>query len=265
MSTTRATKTVTTKDGIKWHVEQEGNGPDIVLVPDGLGECQMFDKPMSIIAASGFRVTTFDMPGMSRSRDAPPETYRDVTGHKLAGYVDTLLEELKIPIASVWGCSSGATTVLALCAAFPERVRNAMPHELPTVNPASVTGMEEKDPAVISQEMAAVSRSISGGTEAWDALGPEVHARLHDNYVRWARGYPVTIPPSAPTKSEVLHKRPVDWTVGGGTPTAMFFDNIVIAVKEGLNIGLLPGGHFPYVSHPEAFAEYVVETCRKYI
>ncbi|KIW14513.1 hypothetical protein PV08_07297 [Exophiala spinifera] len=262
--TTRTRKVVATRDGIKWHVEQEGSGPDIVLVPDGLGECQMFDKPMSMIAASGFRVTTFDMPGMSRSKVAPPETYQEITGHKLATFVDGLLEELNIPVASFWGCSSGASTVLALCAAFPDRVRNAMPHELPTKNPEAITDIHEKDPAEITRDMEATTKAMSGSVEAWDALGPEVHARLRDNYVRWAYGYPATIPASAPTKPEDLHKRPVDWTVGGGTPTAFFFDNIVIAVKEGLNIGLLPGSHFPYVSHPEVFAKHVVETCQKY-
>ena len=58
MATTRTRSTVLTKDGIKWYYEQEGSGPDIVLIPDGFGECQMFDKPMSIIAGSGFTVTT---------------------------------------------------------------------------------------------------------------------------------------------------------------------------------------------------------------
>ena len=50
----------------------------LVLIPDGFGECQMFDKPMSVIAKSGFTVTTFDMPGMSRFSKAPPETYQEV-------------------------------------------------------------------------------------------------------------------------------------------------------------------------------------------
>jgi pimeloyl-ACP methyl ester carboxylesterase len=188
MATARTTQTVKTKDGINWHVEQEGSGPDVVLVPDGLGECQMFDKSMTMIAAQGFRVTTFDMPGMSRSMDAPPETYQEITGHKLATYVDTLLEALNIPLASVWGCSSGASTVLAMCAAFPDRVRNAMPHELPTTNPEALNGIHEKDPTEIQRDMAITSRALSGDPAGWDALGPEVHARLNDNYVRWAFG-----------------------------------------------------------------------------
>nr|5XO6_A Chain A, lactonase for protein [Rhinocladiella mackenziei CBS 650.93]5XO6_B Chain B, lactonase for protein [Rhinocladiella mackenziei CBS 650.93]5XO6_C Chain C, lactonase for protein [Rhinocladiella mackenziei CBS 650.93]5XO6_D Chain D, lactonase for protein [Rhinocladiella mackenziei CBS 650.93]5XO6_E Chain E, lactonase for protein [Rhinocladiella mackenziei CBS 650.93]5XO6_F Chain F, lactonase for protein [Rhinocladiella mackenziei CBS 650.93]5XO6_G Chain G, lactonase for protein [Rhinoc len=265
MAATRTRGYVTTKDGIKWYYEQEGSGPDVVLIPDGLGECQMFDKPMSLIASNGFRVTTFDMPGMSRSSDAPPETYQDITGRKLAGYIITLLDTLDIKIASVWGCASGASTVLALCSDYPERVRNGMPHEVPTENPDILLHIHEVDPATISQEMAANSRAYSGNVEAWDALGPEVHARLHDNYPRWAYGYPRTIPPSAPVKTEDLHKVPIDWTVGASTPTKLFFENIVIAAREGINIGTLPGNHFPYVSHPEEFAKYVVETSRKYL
>ena len=74
----RTTSTTTTKDGITWYYEQEGSGPHLVLIPDGFGECQMFDKPMSVIAKSGFTVTTFDMPGMSRFSKAPPETYQEV-------------------------------------------------------------------------------------------------------------------------------------------------------------------------------------------
>src|SRR5690348_8946619 len=110
----RTRSTITTKDGITWYYEQEGTGPHVVLIPDGLGECQMFDKPMSLIADHGFTVTTFDMPGMSRSCNAPPETYQDVTAQMLADYVIGLLDELRIDVATFWGSSSGGSTVLAL-------------------------------------------------------------------------------------------------------------------------------------------------------
>ncbi|KIX95807.1 uncharacterized protein Z520_08515 [Fonsecaea multimorphosa CBS 102226] len=268
MSAERVRSTVLTKDGINWYYEQEGTGPDLVLIPDGLGDCQMFDKPMSLIASSRFKVTTFDMPGMSRSSAAPPETYQEVTGEKLATYIDTLMDKLDITTASVWGCSSGASTVLALCANFPHRVRNAMPHELPTTNPPSIDNIHEADPATLPAALAATIRTMSGGEAAWDALGPEVHDRLRaNNYVRWAYGYPRTIPGSAPTltTTENLHKVPIDWTVGGAGPMQVFFENVVIAAREKIPITTLPGFHFPYVSHPEVFAKYVVETCRKYL
>ncbi|KAJ5220152.1 hypothetical protein N7468_009356 [Penicillium chermesinum] len=124
----RTRSNVTTPDGINWYYEQEGSGHDIVLVPDALGECQVYDKALTLIAATKeFRVTTFDMPGMSRSANAPPESYMQVTAQALAKYVITLLDALKIERASFFGSSAGASTILALVVDYPERVLNAMP------------------------------------------------------------------------------------------------------------------------------------------
>lgn len=261
----RTKSTTTTKDGITWYYEQEGTGPHVVLITDGLGECQMFDKPMSLIAAAGFTVTTFDGPGMSRSSSAPPETYEDITPQKLARAVITLMDQLGIDYASFWGCSSGGCTVLALVADYPERVRNGIPHEVPTITHDNLGPLASQDPDAIATIMAGFSKKMCADDAKWDALGPEVHARLHKNYPRWAYGYPRTLPGATPTSDEVLHKRPLDWTVGAATPMEMFFDNVVTATKAGIGIKMLPGSHFPYVSAPEAFAQHVVDVCKKYV
>ena len=262
----RTKSTVSTKDGIHWYYEQEGSGPNVVLVPDGLGECQMFDKPMSLIADSGFTVTTFDMPGMSRSSKAPTETYQDITAQKLASYVIGICDELTIDVATFWGCSSGGCTVLALATGYPERVRNALPHEVPTYDMEDLSVLADADDETISKTMAENLPAGSVGNEAaWHGLGEEAHARLWKNYPRWARGYPRTLPQSSPVSRDDLLKRPLDWTVGASTPTARFLDNIVTATKAGIPFGVLPGMHFPYVSHPEVFAKYVVEKTRKYL
>lgn len=262
----RTTSKTTTKDGITWYYEQEGSGPHLILIPDGFGECQMFDKPMSVIAENGFTVTTFDMPGMSRSSNAPPETYQDITAQKLAGYVIGLLDELHIDKATFWGCSSGGSTVLALATDYPERVRNGLVHEVPTYGMENLLSLVKEDDETISKILAErVPVANVGNKVAWDELGKTVHARLWKNYHRWARGYPHTIPQSAPVDIDSLVKRPLDWTVGGSTPTAMFLDNIITATKAGISVRILPGLHFPYVTDPEAFANHVVETTRKYL
>lgn len=263
----RTTGNITTKDGIHWYYEQEGSGPDLVLIPDGFGECKMFDKPMSTIAAAGFRVTTFDTPGMSRSIDAPPETYQDATAQKLAAYILTLLDELKIGVATFWGCSSGGSTVLALVADHPDRVRSAMAHEVPTTIMDQLAGLAAVSDDVIAAQLAEMSRSFRcGNVEAWDGLGDEAHARLRKNYPRWARGYPLTIPLSSPVKDlGPLKNRPIDWSVGATTPTADFIDNVITAVKLGITPETLPGSHFPYVSHPDAFAEYVTRKAKVHL
>lgn len=265
MASTRTRSTATTKDGITWYYEQEGSGPHVVLIPDGLGECQMLDKPMSLIAAAGFTVTTFDMPGMSRSSNAPPETYQDVTAQKLATMVIGLMDHLDIQYASFWGCSSGALAVLALCADYPERVRNGMPHEAPTWLMGHLADLPSQDADSLAASMAVVSKAACGDDAAWDALGDEVHERLRKNYPRWAYGYITELTQSAPLSDEDLHKRPIDWTVGANTPTWQFFNNVVIATKAGIPIKTLPGNHFPYVSHPEEMAKHVVEATRKYL
>lgn len=264
MVSSRTRSTITTKDGITWYYEQEGSGPHVVLIPDGLGECQMMNKPMSLIAAEGFTVTTFDMPGMSRSSDAPPETYRDITAQKLATMVIGLMDQLDIQYASFWGCSSGALAVLALCADYPDRVRNGLPHEAPIWLMHHISDLPQ-DADAIATSMAFHSRAASGNEAAWDALGEEVHERLRKNYPRWANGYITKLTQSAPISDEDLHKRPIDWTVGAGTPTWQFFNNVVTATKAGIPISTLPGNHFPYISHPEDMTKYLVETIRKYL
>lgn len=264
----RTRSTVKDQHGITWYYEQEGSGPHVVLIPDGFGECQMFDKSVSIIAAAGFTVTTFDTPGMSRSHDAPPEAVKDVTGQKLAGQIIGLLDTLGIsePVA-FWGSSSGGATVLALAADYPDRVRNGMPHEVPTTVESNVSDLAKGTEEDIAAKVGGFPvKSGMVSPEDWAALGDDVHARLARNYVVWARGYPHILPL---TKSKItdgqLLQRPLDWTVGFATQTGLFADNIVAATKLGIPFRTIPGSHFPYVSAPEKFAEYVVETCRKYV
>ncbi|KAI0542316.1 zearalenone hydrolase [Xylaria digitata] len=262
----RTKGTTSTSEGITWYYEQEGSGPDIVLIPDGLGECHMFDKAIPLIVAGGFRVTTFDMPGMSRSSDAPPETFGDVTAQKLASYVISIIDKLGIDAATFWGCSSGGSTVLALVAGYPERVRNALAHEVPTYHIEGLNMLHKLEDEAISTNLAASMPAGScGNLEAWVGLGGDAHARMWKNYPRWARGYPRTIPLSSPTNVSDLTKRPLYWTVGASTPNSRFFDNIVTAAKAGVDIGYIPGMHFPYVSDPEAFAQHVVDATRKHL
>lgn len=262
----RIASTAKTPDGITWYYEQEGSGPHIVLVPDGLGDCYLFDKPMSLIAKEGFTVTTFDTPGLSRSAEAPPEAYRKVSGYKLAKQVMSLIDVLGIDTATFWGCSSGGSCVVAIGALFPDRVRNVMPHEVPTYKMDGILKWAElENDDEISQAMAdAVPKMLVGEADmpAWRALGDECLARIYRNFPPWVRGYG---PIPQKWSDEELTKRPVDWSVGFYTPTGVFYDNIVTATKLGIDVTVLPGMHFPYVTHPGEMAEYVIKTTKKYL
>lgn len=116
------TFTAQSQEGITWHVEQRGHGPNLVLIPSGEGDCESFAHSAAILATD-FAVTTFDMPGMSRT-SAPPEAVKDVTGPKLARQVVGLLDVLGIDVATFYGCSSGAMACLCLVAYHSEKVRS---------------------------------------------------------------------------------------------------------------------------------------------
>ena len=109
--------TIQTHDGIFWHCERRGTGPDLVLIPSGEGDCENFATVTSLLAPSS-TVTTFDMPGMSRST-TPDSAMTDLTPSKLAAQILGLMDKLNIDKATFWGCSSGALAGLALAAKLP--------------------------------------------------------------------------------------------------------------------------------------------------
>jgi hypothetical protein len=57
---------VKTQDGIEWYCEQQGSGPNLILIPSGEGDCFSFSKTASLLSTT-FTVTTFDTPGFSRT------------------------------------------------------------------------------------------------------------------------------------------------------------------------------------------------------
>jgi pimeloyl-ACP methyl ester carboxylesterase len=66
--------------GVDWHCEQRGDGPPVVLVPSGEGDCTSFEQVAAQLADE-FAVLTFDTPGFSRSR---VQTTDDISVLKLA-------------------------------------------------------------------------------------------------------------------------------------------------------------------------------------
>lgn len=81
-SKTPSSSMVKAKGGIEWYIEQQGSGPPYILIPSGEGDCESFAK-IAAILAQDFSVTTFDMPGLSRSI-APASAVENVTGPLLA-------------------------------------------------------------------------------------------------------------------------------------------------------------------------------------
>lgn len=240
--------------GINWYCEQRGDGPLVVLVPSGEGDCASFEQVAAHLA-NDFTVLTFDMPGFSRSRVRSPD---DVSVPKLADQIADLVESLKLCPATFYGCSSGGFAVLGLVVRHPHVVRNAIVHEVADAAAAtpllSLTALD--DAAIVETCTFAYGQIMNDDLAAWEALGAEYHERLAKNYVTWVRRYlGLPLPPSH--SPDDLAGKPITWTVGGVTPAATFFENVVLAVKAGLPISLLMCKHFPQVSAPAMLAEHI--------
>jgi pimeloyl-ACP methyl ester carboxylesterase len=246
---------VSTQDGIRWYVERQGSGPNLILIPSGEGDCASLATVARHLAPS-FTVTTFDMPGMSRTT-APPAATKDVTAPLLASQIISLMDKLSIDTASFWGCSSGGSTALALAANHPERVRSIVIHEVPLAlfdNLIAMTTLPDEAIAAACKE--AFLHGFVEDPVAWNALGPDYHRRLEKNYVVWVHEYVRTVPLLKLSEGD-LRKRPITWTIGSLSPEELFADNIVTAAKAGIDVGRLQCMRFPQVTIPVALAEHI--------
>jgi pimeloyl-ACP methyl ester carboxylesterase len=256
-----AISTVTTRDGIEWYCERQGDGPHLILVPSGEGDCASFAQTAAILASS-FTVTTFDMPGMSRS-SAPEAAMSDLTATILATQVVNLMDKLGINVATVYGCSSGGLVALALASKFSERVRSAIVHEVPLSKMLGKAFATMDDAATVDACRHIFATNMIEDKEPWIALGPDYHARLDRNYVTWVHKY-VNRVERCFDKDE-LTKRPIDWTVGALSPTGAFFENVTTACQAGIPISLLPCRHFPQVTIPATLAEHIRSAATKHL
>jgi len=93
----------TTPGGIEWYIEQSGSGPHLVLIPSGEGDCEAFCKMIPLLAKN-YTVTTFDMPGLSRTK-APISALHGVHAWMLAEQIIGLMDGLGIERASFFGSS----------------------------------------------------------------------------------------------------------------------------------------------------------------
>ena len=247
-------KRIRSKDGIEWHCERQGTGPDVVLIPSGEGDCENFAKVALTLAAS-FTVTTFDMPGFSRTT-APEAAMKDLTASKLADQIIGLLNELSIDKATFWGCSSGGLAALALAADHPDRVRNVVVHEVPLASADFMWPLKElNDEDIIAACQHSFATSMCENEDKWNALGPAYHKRLEKNLVTWVHTYVHQVERSF--SKEELTSRPVRWTIGSLTPAGFFYQNVVDGFGAGVPVGLLPSRHFPQVTIPDELAKHI--------
>lgn len=254
---------------IDWYCERRGQGPMVVLIPSGEGDCHSFGKVAELLAAE-FTVLTFDMPGFSRSSDPPG--FDRYTISQAAGEIAALARSLELGPAMFYGCSSGGQIALRLAAEHPDIVRRAIVHEVapgggpvaaaqPRPDSTPILGgltLGSSDERIIAVCKELFRNRMNENPQAWDALGADYHKRLERNYVTWVRRY-FRIPDMRAPTPEELRRRPVTWTIGGLTPAAAFHWNVLAGAAAGIEVGLLMCMHFPQVSIPDVLAAHIAK------
>ncbi|KAK5078207.1 hypothetical protein LTR64_003386 [Lithohypha guttulata] len=286
MSGVGRSQRVDTADGISWHVEAfspstttETVPEYVVLIPSGEGDCRNLTKVAHLLASTGpYHVLTFDMPGFSRT-SASAEAQSNVRPPLLAKQIIGLLDKLEIRRTSFFGCSSGGSAVLGLCALYPHRTKCGIVHEIPFGTfPVLVDMLSMADHEITAAcenffANAFVEQDINDGRKKWDGLGSDYHARLAKNYVTWVKGYINSVELGSnelASDPKNLQQRPIFWTVGGLNPGVEHEDgawkqNFEMARAAGLEVNTkrLNCLHFPAVTVPEDTADWIRESVAK--
>jgi hypothetical protein len=151
---------------------------------------------------------------------------------------------------------------LSLAADYSPLVRNAIVHEVP-LPPGAFSDLTKLTDAEIVRGCKGLFRNdMNENAEAWDALGDAFHKRLERNYVTWVRRYVGGNRILRNFTADELLRRPVTWTIGGLTPAARFFSNVVMAHAAGIQISLLMCKHFPQVSISELLTDHIRKAAR---
>ncbi len=255
-------------NNVNFYCEMRGQGPTLVLVPDGCNDCQPFDE-VSKLLADEFTTLTFDMRGSVRSTviGEPGPAYPKV----LAGDVAGIIKRLELSPASIYGCSSGGQAVLSVGKHYPEVARNLLVHEaaLQTDAPISNTAFD------FFKNVFAYAPHCKGfipteipmvcGYDKWRAMGEDFLERVRKNTVFWKKHYFGSSDMDTYSAEDLAKMPPIDFSVGAWTPAWLVYANIETAKRANKSVTWLPCAHYPQVVCPEELAEYIRKTCRLYL
>lgn len=251
--------------GIDWYCEMRGDGPHVVLIPSGEGDCGSFARTAELLAEQ-FTVLTFDTPSFSRT--SPPPDPADISISALGPQVAGLVRSLGIERATFYGSSSGGIAVLDLLADHADIVRNGIVHEPAIVDEswpdefASLGALVQLDDAgIVDAARDLFANTMNEDRAAWEALGADYHKRLDTNYITWVRNY-LGPPAGVPRDPATFMTRPITWTLGAFTPMAFTYGSLKTCEKGGINWSLLPSRHFPQVSIPDVLAGHIAKAIR---
>lgn len=264
-------------NGVQLFYQLNGTGDvPLVLVHGSWDSHEDWDTLVPLLSDS-FMVLTYDRRGHSQS-DRPSgqgNVREDVTDFA------ALIEYLELAPAWVAGNSFGASIALRLAGECPELLRGLIGHEPPLLtliaDDVAVAPMIKE----VGKRIDAVGERIAAGDHAGAAeqfveevaLGPGMWAQLPPESQK-------TMIENAPTfldesrDPEQLRFDP-EWVRGFTKPTLLtlggesppIFASVTTKLAEALprvKVITLPGaGHIPHVTHPDAYAETILDFTSK--
>ncbi len=253
-------------NGAEIYHEIRGNGPPIFFVQGTTGDGGSFTRVADMLADE-FTVVTYHRRGNSLS--PRPDGWTSTSVDEQADDLAALIQALDLAPAVVFGTSDGATILLNLLTRHPEVLRGAIVHE-PLLEPVISDGGEaraalDKFSATIEQEletagprgaMEVLLRTVVGDAN-FESRDPTFRERLLGNgevyFSIEMEAFDAYMPDADDLARVMVPIRVVagiDDVLGGCFRESAAW----VAKQSGTTVHDFPGGHTPYVDHPEEMA-----------
>ena len=248
-------------DGVALHVQVQGEGRPLVLVPGAGGDGDQYDALAAHLSA--YRtVVTYDR--RANSRSPRPADYAGTTIEEQADDVAMLLTALGLGSATVFGNSLGAAIALCCALRSPALVDGLIVHE-----PALIAVLVDPDAAmgavqpVIGAGMAA--GGMRGGAEAffrfadasaYDALAAAVRDRMLDNaQVLFESEFGAFASWQPDARAVAALAVPITVMTGRDSGAPVFREAAEwLARQTSTSVVEMPGGHLGFVDNAAGFA-----------
>jgi len=253
-----------TVPGARLHYELRGTGPLVALVGSPMDAVSF--APLAQLLATDHTVLTTDPRGINRSPLDDPDA--ESTPDLRADDLSRLLAHVDAGPAVVLGSSGGATTVLALAQAYPERVHTVIAHEPPLAQllPDRDALLATTDDMIATY----LGGDVIGGWTKFMAManiklpdgmlemmfGPHRDARQLADERRWF-AHEMRATTSWQPDLAALRAASPRIVVGIGTDSAdQLCDRAsrALAGQLGIEPTMFSGGHTGFVDQPEQFA-----------
>ncbi|MGN6869350.1 MAG: alpha/beta fold hydrolase [Solirubrobacteraceae bacterium] len=242
--------------------DEVGSGPALVLIHAGVADRTMWREHLEPLAAAGYRVIAFDLPGFG---EAPVPTDEDAPWSNVLETMDALTVER----AALVGNSFGGAVALRVAALAPERVTalaliSAPPPDMEEPSPELAAAWDAETSALQRGDIEAAVRAV---VEAWTLPGaaPDLRGRVADMQRRAliAQASAPEVPEAPdPLDQTGLTEIAVPALVAAGERDMPDFRDgarrMADRLPSALHVEIPSAGHLAPLETPEAFRELLL-------